>query len=66
MSSVPFALSARKSQPDEINIPYDFAVFLINKDWFDVIMPAYNKRLGGDNPKWRSINEIFVKIRLSL
>ena len=27
MSSVPFVLSATKSQPDEVNIPYDFAVF---------------------------------------
>jgi len=51
MSSVPFSVSARKSRPDEMNIPYDFAVFLIDKDWFDVIMHVYNKRLGGYNPK---------------
>ncbi len=38
-----------------------FAGFTIDKNWFDVIMPAYNKRLGGDNLKWRSINEFFRK-----
>jgi hypothetical protein len=50
MSSVPFALSATKSQPNDVNITYDVTGFLIDKDWFDVIMRAYNKRLGGDNP----------------
>jgi len=27
--------------------------FVIDKHYSDVIMPAYNKRIGGDNLKWR-------------
>jgi len=52
-------------QAIEVNISYDFTSFIIDKDWFDVIMLAYQKRFGGVNPKWRSINEIFVKTNLS-
>jgi hypothetical protein len=39
--------------------------FSIDNRFSDVIIPAYNKRFGGVNPKWRSKKEIFVKTNLS-
>ena len=40
-------------QLDEMNIPYDFTGFVIDRRCSDVIMLAYQKRFGGVNPKWR-------------
>ena len=57
------------TQPDEVNIPYDFTSFLLTSAdkliiWYVVIF-ASNDHLGGVNPKWRAINEFFVKTNLS-
>ena len=49
---------------DEVNISCDVTTFSIDKGWFDVIMPAYNKRFGGDNPNGVQLEEFF-KIRLN-
>ncbi len=35
-------------QPDEVNILCDVTDFLIDKRYSDVIIPAYNQRLGGE------------------
>ncbi len=50
---------------NEVNIPHDFTDFVIDKRYSDVIIPAYQKRFGGVNSKWRPFKEIFVKINLS-
>ena len=47
ISSVSFSVSATKSQPDEVNIPYDFPGFFIDKDWGDVKMLIYYELFGG-------------------
>jgi len=48
-----------------MNILCDVTDFSIDKRYSDVIIPAYQKRFGGVNPKWRTIKEIFVMTNLS-